>query len=104
MKEFIIKLFIGMVINSFTVEQIVAALNKLKEDMAKKVLETDGKWDDFALNAVLQSEDELLDLLEMAKAVADEKVVASANTLDNALWLPISGKLGEVIDALQVGK
>lgn len=101
MKEFIIKLFIGMVVNSFTVEQIVAAFNKLKEDVAKKVLESESKWDDFALNAVLQSEDEVLELLMMAKSVADDKVKESENTLDNALWLPVSGKLGEVIEALK---
>lgn len=101
MKEFIIKLFIGMVINSFTVEQIVAAIEKLKEDVAKKVLESESKWDDIALNAVLQSNDEVLELLMMAKSLADEAVVASTNTLDNALWLPVSSKLGEVIEALK---
>lgn len=101
MKEFIIKLFIGMVINSFTVEQIVAAIDKLKEDIAKKVLESESKWDDLALNAVLQSNDEVLELLMMAKSLADNAVVDSANTLDNALWLPVSAKLGEVIEALK---
>lgn len=101
MKEFIIKLFIGMVVNSFTVEQIVEAINKIKEDMAKKVLDSETKWDDFALNAVMQSEDQMLDLLEMARSVADDKVKESVNTFDNALWLPISVKLAEVIVALK---
>lgn len=101
MKEFIIKLFIGMVINSFSVEQIIAAIEKIKADLAKKVLESESGWDDFALNAILQSEDELLLLLEMARQMADEHVKTSTNTLDNALWLPVSAKLGEVIVALK---
>lgn len=104
MQEFFIKLIIGMVVNSFTVEEIIQAIEKLKEDLRKKVIESEPVWDDYALEAFLQNEDQILSFLNMAREMADQKAKESQNTLDNALWLPISAKLGEVIKVLQTTK
>jgi len=101
MKEFIIKLFIGMVVNAISVQEIVDAIEKLKLDLLAKVEASPGQWDDMAVAAVLGSEDQVLDLFMMAKELADAKVLASANTTDNVIWLPVSAKLGEIITALK---
>jgi len=101
MKEFIIKLFIGMVVNVISVSEVVAAIEKLKLDLVEKVTSTPGQWDDMAVAAFLGSEDQVLDLFLMAKELADTKVLESANTIDNVIWLPVSAKLGEIIVALK---
>jgi len=101
MKEFIIKLFIGMVVNAVSVQEIVDAIEKLKQDLQEKVAASPGQWDDMAVAAFLGSEDQVLDLFMMAKELADTKVIASEGTMDNVLWLPVSAKLGEIIAALK---
>lgn len=100
MKEFIIKLFIGMIVNAISVEEAVAAIEKLKVDLQKKVAETPGQWDDMAVAAFLSSEDQVLELLMMAKDLADSKVKESENKYDDVIWLPVSAKLGEIIAEL----
>lgn len=101
MKEFIIKLFIGMIINAISVEEVVAAIEKLKVDLQNKVAATPTGWDDMAVAAFLASEDQVLELFVMAKELVDEKVQESESTLDNTIWMPVSTKLGEIITALQ---
>jgi len=97
MKEFIIKLFIGMVVSSITKEQAVAAWNSIKAQMAAKVKESGTQWDDIAFAGFLANEDGVIDLLQMCIEVADDKVKESGNTMDAALWLPISVKLNEIL-------
>jgi hypothetical protein len=100
-KEMILKLFVGMVINTISVDEIVAAIEKLKLDLQNKVKETDTMWDDMAVAAFLSSEDQVLDLFAMVKELADERVKESTNKTDDILWLPVSQKIGEVIERLK---
>jgi hypothetical protein len=100
-KEMIMKLFIGMVVNAISVDEIVAAIEKLKVDLQNKVKETETMWDDMAVAALLSSEDQVLDLFMMAKELADDKVKESTNKTDDILWLPVSQKIGEVIERLK---
>jgi len=97
MKEFIIKMVIGMVINSIPVENIIKAIEKLKMDLINKVGETESQWDDMAVAAFLSSEDQVLDLLMMLNDMVDEKVKESPNKTDDIIWLPLSAKMEEVI-------
>jgi hypothetical protein len=101
MKEFIIKLFLGMVINSISVKEVVAAIEKLKKDLQDKVAATPGKWDDMAVAAFLSSEDQVLDLFVMLKDMVDEKVKESESTLDDVIWMPVSEKINEIITELK---
>jgi hypothetical protein len=97
MKEFIIKLFLGMVINSISVDEIVTAIEKLKKDLQDKVIATPGKWDDMAVAAFLGSEDQVLELFIMLKEMVDEKVTESEGTLDDVIWVPVSEKINEIL-------
>lgn len=101
MKEFIIKLLMGMIVNSIDVQTVVTFINKMKEDLKKKVEESEPVWDDIALNAFLNSEDDILTFFEMMRAMADEKVKESEGTTDNVIWLGLSAKLKEIIAELK---
>jgi len=101
MKEMIIKMFIGMIINSVKTEDIILYIEKLKNDLHKKATDSEGTFDDIAVAALLSSEDQILTLLEMSLEIAKEKIKVSESTKDDIIWLPVCTKINAVIDQMQ---
>ena len=101
MKEMLIKMFIGMIINSVKVEDVILYIDKLKKDLKTKAAATAGTFDDMAVAAFLSSEDQILALLEMSLELAKDKVKTSESTKDDMIWLPIIAKVNEIIDEMQ---
>jgi hypothetical protein len=101
MKEMIIKMFIGMIINSIKTEDVIRYIEKLKKDLTAKAAASEGSFDDMAVAAFLGSEDQILTLLEMSLELAKEKIKTSESTKDDMIWLPICAKVNAIIDEMQ---
>lgn len=101
MKEFIAKMLMGIIVGMIDPKQIADKLNELKEELLQKVKETPTPWDDMAVEALLSSEDDVLELFILLKGMVDQKVDETETELDDAIWEPLSAKIGEIIDELK---
>jgi hypothetical protein len=101
MKTWLIKMVIGMLVEAITAEQVIAAIDNLKTQMKEKVAATPGVFDDMALSAFLSQEDQIIEMLVMAREMADDYVNRSETDMDNAIWMPVSAKLDQVLVAMK---
>lgn len=101
MKEFIIKLFIGIIVDAIDPEKIGASYDEFIEKLKVKVAETPNPWDDMAVASLLSNQDEVFNIINMLREMVDEKVDASESTLDDAIWEPFSAKIAEIIKTIE---
>jgi flagellar hook-basal body complex protein FliE len=104
LKEMIMKIFIGMVISGIKTEDIVKFIGKLKTDMKIKAESTESSFDDMAVNALLSSEDSIIEGLTIAITMVNQKVAESKNKTDDILWIPVGQKLQDIITFMQKSK
>ena len=96
MQEFLLKMILSIFMSAITSQQIFEWYKSLKEGLKKKAETTETTLDDMFLLAILSSESQFMQMIDMAQAYITEKTTGTTTNIDNIVWDAISKKLDDV--------